>query len=66
MIQLIRDAVVTMKDQGVAVVLVEQRLDAVLSIADRVAFIENGHGREVVDAEVLRTDTSLLEKYVGV
>lgn len=66
MIQLIRDAVVTMKDQGVAVVLVEQRLDAVLSIADRVAFIENGHGREVVDTEVLRTDTSFLEKYVGV
>lgn len=66
MIQLIRDAVVTMKDQGVAVVLVEQRLDAVLSIADRVAFIENGHGREVVDASVLRNDQTLLEKYVGV
>jgi len=66
MIQLIRDAVVTMKDQGVAVVLVEQRLDAVLSIADRVAFIENGHGREIVDASVLRRDQSLLEKYVGV
>lgn len=66
MIQLIRDAVVTMKDQGVAVILVEQRLDAVLSIADRVAFIENGHGREVVDAAVLRTDQTLLEKYVGV
>lgn len=66
MIQLIRDAVVTMKDQGVAVVLVEQRLDAVLSIADRVAFIENGHGREVVDASVLRSDQTLLEKYVGV
>lgn len=66
MIQLIRDAVVTMKNQGVAVVLVEQRLDAVLSIADRVAFIENGHGREVVSADVLRSDTSLLEKYVGV
>ncbi len=66
MIQLIRNAVVTMKNQGVAVVLVEQRLDAVLSIADRVAFIENGHGREVVDAEVLRTDKTLLEKYVGV
>jgi len=66
MIQLIRDAVVTMKDQGVAVILVEQRLDAVLSIADRVAFIENGRGREVVDAQVLRTDQSLLEKYVGV
>lgn len=66
MIQLIRDAVVTMKDQGVAVILVEQRLDAVLSIADRVAFIENGRGREVVDAKVLQSDTTLLEKYVGV
>lgn len=66
MIQLIRDVVVRMKDQGVAVVLVEQRLDAVLSIADRVAFIENGHGREVVAASVLRTDQTLLEKYVGV
>lgn len=66
MIQLIRDAVVTMKEAGVAVVLVEQRLEAVLSIADRVAFIENGRGREVVDAAVLRTDQTLLEKYVGV
>ena len=66
MIQLIRDAVVTMKDQGVAVVLVEQRLDAVLSIADRVAFIENGRGREVVSAETLRADQTLLAKYVGV
>ena len=66
MIQLIRDAVVTMKNQGVAVLLVEQRLDAVLSIADRVAFLENGHGREVVSAEVLRSDQTLLEKYVGV
>ena len=66
MIQLIRDAVVTMKNQGVAVLLVEQRLDAVLSIADRVAFLENGRGREVVSAEVLRSDQALLEKYVGV
>ena len=66
MIQLIRDAVVTMKNQGVAVLLVEQRLDAVLSIADRVAFLENGRGREVVNAEVLRSDQTLLEKYVGV
>lgn len=66
MIQLIRDVVVRMKVQGVAVILVEQRLDAVLSIADRVAFIENGRGREVVGADVLRADTSLLGKYVGV
>jgi branched-chain amino acid transport system ATP-binding protein len=66
MIALIRDAVVKMRDAGVAVVLVEQRLDAVLQIADRVAFLENGHRRDVVDADVLRTDDHLLRKYVGV
>ncbi len=66
MIQLIREAVLKMKDQGVAVILVEQRLDAVLSVADRIAFIENGRGREVVPAETLRSDQTLLERYVGV
>tara|TARA_R110002094_G_scaffold27163_2_gene40205 strand:- start:127 stop:825 length:699 start_codon:yes stop_codon:yes gene_type:complete len=66
MIALIRDTVDIMRAQGVAVVLVEQRIEAVLSIADRVAFIENGHGREVVEAAALRKDRSLLNKYVGV
>ena len=66
MIELIRQVIVRMKAEGVAVVLVEQRVDAVLSIADRVAFIENGRNGETVDAEVLRQDHSLLTKYVGV
>lgn len=66
MIQLIRDTVEVMRDQGVAIVLVEQRIEAVLSLADRVAFIENGRGREVVDAQSLREDATLLHKYVGV
>lgn len=66
MIQLIRDTVVTMRDQGVAVILVEQRIEAVLSLADRVAFLENGHGREVVDVATLKAQPELLQKYVGV
>ncbi|MGB3243386.1 MAG: ABC transporter ATP-binding protein [Sulfitobacter sp.] len=66
MIQLIRDTVNIMRDQGVAIILVEQRIEAVLSIADRVAFIENGHGREIVDTQHLRDDPALLQKYVGV
>lgn len=66
MIQLIRETVNIMRDQGVAIILVEQRIEAVLSIADRVAFIENGHGREVVDTATLRADQTLLKKYVGV
>lgn len=66
MIALIRNAVQKMRDAGVAVVLVEQRLDAVLQIADRVAFLENGRSRDVVSAQTLRTDNSLVHKYVGV
>ena len=66
MIQLIRDTVVAMRDAGVAIVLVEQRVEAVLSLADRVAFIENGRGREVVSPEELRADATFLHRYVGV
>ncbi|MCV6592788.1 MAG: ABC transporter ATP-binding protein [Silicimonas sp.] len=66
MIQLIRETVETLRDQGVAVVLVEQRIEAVLSLADRVKFIENGQGREMVATEELRADRSLIHTYVGV
>jgi branched-chain amino acid transport system ATP-binding protein len=66
MIELIQDTVREMRAQGVAVVLVEQRIEAVLAIADRVAFIENGHGREIVNVDELRQDQILLQKYVGI
>lgn len=66
MIQLIRETVETLRAEGKAIILVEQRIDAVLSLADRVTFIENGHSRETVEVGVLRQDRSLLEKYVGV
>ena len=66
MIALIRDVIVRLREQGVAILLVEQRVDAVLSIADRVAFIENGRNRDTVDAAVLRADHSLVARYLGV
>ncbi len=66
MIALIRDTVETLRREGRSIILVEQRIEAVLEIADRVAFIENGHGREMVDVAHLRADRSLLTKYVGV
>ncbi len=65
-VALIQEVVSTLSKSGVGVLLVEQRIDAVLSIADKVAFIENGYSREVVPAATLKTDRSLLEKYVGV
>ncbi len=66
MIALIRDAVVELKRQNVAIVLVEQRVEAVLTIADRVVFIENGRDALSVTPSELRSDESLLRRYVGV
>lgn len=66
MIEQIRQVVVQMKEEGVAIILVEQRVDAVLSIADKIAFIENGYSRETVTAGELRGNKELLDKYVGV
>ncbi|NOX73075.1 MAG: ABC transporter ATP-binding protein [Alphaproteobacteria bacterium] len=66
MIALIRDAVVALKAQGVAIVLVEQRVEAVLQIADRVVIIENGRAvLEATPAE-LEADKELIHRYVGV
>ncbi len=66
MIAQIREVIKRMKDEGVCVILVEQRVEAILSVADRVAFIENGHSREIVDAKLLKKDKTLLQRYVGV
>jgi branched-chain amino acid transport system ATP-binding protein len=66
MITRIRETVVELRAHGVAILLVEQRVDAVLPIADRVAFIENGRSREVLDVRVLQENPALLHRYVGV
>jgi branched-chain amino acid transport system ATP-binding protein len=66
MIARIREVVLALKADGVAIALVEQRVDAVLPVADRVAFIENGRNRDVVPVQALRDDPDLLHRYVGV
>ena len=66
MVAAIRDAVVQQRARGVGVLLVEQRLDAVLPVADRVAFLETGRMGPVMDAEALRADRSIADRYLGV
>lgn len=66
MIALIRDVITKMRADGLAIILVEQRVDAVLSIADRVAFIENGKCVETAQAADLRADPAKLKHYLGV
>lgn len=66
MIATIRDVVVTLRDRGKAILLVEQRVEAVLSVADRVCFVENGRVQATSAVAELREDPSLLSRYVGV
>ncbi len=66
MIARVRETVAALRSRGVSTILVEQRVDAVLPVADRVAFIENGRNRETVDVARLRGDPALVNRYVGV
>lgn len=66
MISLIRDVIVKLKQDNVAVILVEQHVDAVLSIADRVAFIEHGRNPETMPASELVNNQQKLHQYLGV
>jgi branched-chain amino acid transport system ATP-binding protein len=66
MISRIRAAVSALKAQGVSTILVEQRVEAVLPVADRVAFIEHGRVAETAPVSALRDDMTLVRRYVGV
>ncbi|MBL8576907.1 MAG: ABC transporter ATP-binding protein [Mesorhizobium sp.] len=66
MIAKIRQSVASLRERGVSTILVEQRVEAVLSVADRVSFIENGRVRETVGVDRLREDPDIVKRYVGV
>jgi len=66
MIALIRDTVLALKAAGVAVVLVEQRVDAVLAVADLIAFVVAGQVVETLPAPGLAADAVQFQRYVGV
>ncbi|MGH6894662.1 MAG: ABC transporter ATP-binding protein [Dongiaceae bacterium] len=66
MIATILDTVAQLRAQGVATILVEQRVEAALNIADRILFMENGRSCETVTPDILRADPAMLHHYVGV
>ena len=66
MTTLIRETVLKLKEEGVAIILVEQREEAVRAVADRVLFIENGRSAAVHTIDELKQDPSPFRRYVGV
>lgn len=66
MIEQIHQVIRKMKSEGFAIILVEQRIDAVLSIADRVTMIENGKSVETLTAKNLEKSPEKIMRYLGV
>ncbi|NCO85215.1 MAG: ABC transporter ATP-binding protein [Rhodobacterales bacterium] len=66
MIAQIRDVVLRMRAEGLAVLLVEQRMQAILSMADHAVFIENGRTIDTLRGDALRANPETLTKHLGV
>ncbi len=66
MIALIRDTITTLRETGVATLLVEQRVDAALALADRIAFLSHGQIAEEHPAADLSPSSTAFRSHVGV
>lgn len=53
-------------ETGLGILIVEQNVDMVRTLADEVLFMENGAIQERCDIETLRQDDSLLQRYLSV
>lgn len=53
-------------DEGYTILVVEQRVDLVLDIADRVYLMDNGRIHEQATPDELRENERLLQEYLGV
>ena len=60
------DTIEGLKAHDVAVLLVEQKVEAALKVSDRIAFLENGALRHEATPEELTADPEPLHRYVGV
>jgi branched-chain amino acid transport system ATP-binding protein len=52
--------------RGVAVLLVEQKVETALRVADRIAFLEHGCVQATATPEALHADPAPLQRYIGV
>lgn len=66
MIRTIRDVVAGLAARGVAVLMVEQRIEAVLAMADRVTLIETGRVTGTLDGAALKVNPARLTRHLGV
>ncbi len=65
-VEVLLETIVGLKAHGVTVLLVEQKVEAALKVADRIAFLENGALRHEATPGELAAEPEPLHRYVGV
>lgn len=65
-VALLHEVIAKLKTQGVAVVLVEQRPDTALALADKVVFVENGTSPTTLTRQQLTSQPDTFARYLGV
>lgn len=65
MVDLISEVTRQLSAQGVGILLVEQRLEAILALAGRVTVLQNGVVQETVAVSTLGADRSAMSRYLG-
>jgi branched-chain amino acid transport system ATP-binding protein len=66
LVEKLLSTVAQLRNRGVSVLLVEQKVDAALEIADRISFLETGALRHEALPAALRADPGPLQRFVGV
>ena len=65
-VERIFETVERLKKEKVGILLVEQKIDGILKISDRVAFLENGNLEHQTTPEALAENDEPLYRYVGI
>ena len=66
MISKMIDTIAALRDRGVAVLLVEQKVDVALAVADRIAFLDDGRIADAATPNQLHADPGPLHRHLGV
>lgn len=65
MIEQIGKVIVQMRDENMAVILVEQHVNAIMELADKAVFLENGRKIDEMTREELANEPEKLNQYLG-
>jgi len=66
LVERLLDTIKGLTARGMSIIIVEQKVDAALKVADRIVFMENGAIRGETTPAALETDPEPLHRYVGV